>query len=188
MKLPIILAAMALALAMPARSATYAIDPTHTFASFEISHLGTSTSRGRFNRNAGSVQFDRAARSGSVDVIIETTSVSTGVAMLDKHLQSEDFLDAENFPTARFVGDAFSFNGDQLSQVSGMLTLRGKTLPVVLKATHFSCYTNLLIRREVCGGDFEATLRRSQWGLSYGLDFGIPDELRLLVQVEAIKQ
>jgi polyisoprenoid-binding protein YceI len=186
---PVLLVAALLGLALQAQaqSATYSIDPTHTFVYFEVTHFGTSTNRGRFDRKEGSVQFDRAGKSGKVDVSFETASVSTGVAPLDKHLQSADFFDTAQFPIARFVGERFGFDGDKLAQVSGNLTLRGKTQPVVLKATRFNCYVNPLLRREVCGGDFEATLRRSQWGMTWGLENGIPDEVRLLIQVEAIK-
>lgn len=181
-------ALLGLALAAPAYGAGYVIDPTHTFVIYEISHFGTSTNRGRFDRKEGTVQFDRAARSGKVEVSFDPSSISTGVALLDKHLQSADFFDTARYPSARFVGDKFSFNGDKVTQVAGLLTLRGKTQPVVLKASNFNCYTNPLLRREVCGGDFEAMIKRSQWGMDWGLDSGVPDEVRLLIQVEAIKQ
>jgi len=59
---------------------------------------------------------------------------------------------------------------------------------VMLKAVSFGCYTNPLLKREVCGGDFETTLVRSLWGMTYGLDTGVPDRIRVLVQVEAIRQ
>jgi polyisoprenoid-binding protein YceI len=108
--------------------------------------------------------------------------------MLNKHLQSADFFDSAKFPEAKFVGDKFVFNGDKVSEVAGMLTLRGKALPVTLKATNFNCYMNPMLKREVCGGDFETTLKRSQWGVNYGLEVGVPDEVRLLIQVEAVKQ
>jgi polyisoprenoid-binding protein YceI len=75
-----------------------------------------------------------------------------------------------------------------VSSVAGQLTLLGKTLPVTLKATNFNCYQNPVLKREVCGGDFETTITRSQWGMGYGLDYGLPDNIRLLVQVEAVKQ
>ena len=188
MKTLLAAAALGLALQAQAEIATYAIDPTHTFVYFEIGHYGTSTNRGRFDRKEGSVQLDRAAKSGKVEISFELASVSTGVAMLDKHLQSADFFDSAKYPSAKFVGDKFSFDGNKVTQVSGGLTLRDKTAPVVLKATRFNCYINPLLRRETCGGDFETTIKRSQWGLRYGLDAGIPDEVRLLVQVEAIKQ
>ena len=188
MKAPIAAAALALALAASAHGATYALDPTHTFVTYEIGHYGTSTNRGRFDRKEGTVQFDRAARTGKVEVSFETNSISTGVAMLDKHLQSADFFDTARHPTAKFVGDKFSFNGDKVTQVAGTLTLRGKTQAVVLKAANFNCYLTPMLRRETCGGDFQATIKRSQWGIDWGLDGGIPDEVRLLIQVEAIKQ
>jgi polyisoprenoid-binding protein YceI len=75
-----------------------------------------------------------------------------------------------------------------VEQVDGTLTLRDKTLPATLKATRFNCYLNPVLRREVCGGDFETTIKRSQWGIDYGLEMGVPDDVRLLIQVEAIKQ
>lgn len=188
MKTLLAVAALGLALNAQAQNATYAIDPTHTFVYFEVGHYGTSTNRGRFDRKEGSVQLDRAARSGRVEVSFELASVSTGVPMLDKHLLSGDFFDSARYPNATFVGDKFSFDGNKVVQVSGNLTLRDKTVPVVLKATRFNCYLNPLLRRETCGGDFETTIKRSQWGMRWGLDAGVPDEVRLLVQVEAIKQ
>jgi polyisoprenoid-binding protein YceI len=174
--------------AAPAHAATYAIDPTHTFVSYEIGHAGTSTNRGRFDRKEGTVQFDRKAKTGRVEVRFELASVSTGVPMLDKHLQSADFFDAAKYPSATFVGERFVFDGDKVASVSGQLTLRGATHPVTLKASHFNCYNHPLLKREVCGGDFETTIKRSQWGINYGLASGVPDDVRLLIQVEAVKQ
>lgn len=170
-----------------AQSATYAIDPTHTFTTFEASHFGTSTLRGRFDKKEGTVQFDRAGKTGKVDLTIDMTSVSTGVGPLNEHLKSKDFFNAAEFPTAKFVADKFSFAGDKVSEVAGTLTMLGKSNPVVLKASNFNCYNSPMLKREVCGGDFETTIQRSQYGMSYGLP-GIPDNIRLLVQVEAIKQ
>jgi hypothetical protein len=176
------------ALGAQAQSATYVIDPTHTFATFEISHFGTSTNRGRFDKKSGSVQFDKAGKAGKVELTLETNSINTGTATFDKHLQSKDFFNSAEFPTARFVADKFSFNGDKLSEVSGQLTLLGKTNPVTLKASNFNCYLNPMLKVEVCGGDFETTLVRSQYGMVYGLNYGFSDNVRLLIQVEAIKQ
>jgi len=173
--------------AAQAQSATYAVDPTHTFVTFEALHFGTSTIRGRFDKKEGTVQFDRAGKTGKVELTLDTTSISTGVAPLDGHLKSKDFFNAAEAPTAKFVGDKFAFNGDKVSEVSGTLTMLGKTNPVTLKATNFNCYNSPMLKREVCGGDFETTIQRSQWGMAYGLP-GIPDSVRLLVQVEAVKQ
>ena len=171
-----------------AEMATYGIDPTHTFASFEALHKGTSFIRGRFDRKEGSLQFDRAGRAGHAEITIEMNSISTGVPALDRQMRSAAFFNAEEFPSASFVGERFVFDGDKLSEVAGTLTLAGKTAPLTLKATQFNCYFSPLFKREVCGGDFEATLQRSQWGISYGLPAYAPDNVRLLVQVEAIRR
>ena len=171
-----------------AESATYSIDPIHTTVIFEAKHFATSTVRGRFDKKDGSVTFDRAAKTGKADITIETASISTGVGPFDGHLKSKDFLNATEVPTARFVGDKFSFDGDKVSAVAGSLTLLGKTLPVTLTASNFNCYQSPMLKREVCGGDFETTIARSQWGMNYGINFGIPDNVRLLIQIEAIKQ
>lgn len=170
-----------------AQSATYAIDPTHTFVNFEAKHFGTSTLRGRFDRKEGTVQFDRAGKSGKAEITIDIGSVSTGVGPLDGHLKSKDFFNAAEFASAKFVSDKFVFDGDKVTEVSGSLTMLGKSNPVTLKATNFNCYQNPMLKREVCGGDFETTITRSQWGMTYGLP-GIPDSIRLLIQIEAVKQ
>ena len=65
-------------------------------------------------------------------------------------------------------------------------SLLGQTRPVTLKANRFNCYKSPVLNRQVCGGDFETTVERSQWGITWGLNFGFEDKVRLLVQVEAI--
>jgi polyisoprenoid-binding protein YceI len=174
--------------AVHAQTATYAVDPTHTFATFEISHFGASVNRGRFDKKEGTVQLDKAARTGKVELTIDTTSINTGVAPFDKHLQSADIFDAAKFPTAKFVGDKFIFEGDKLVSVSGDLTIKGKTQPATFKANQFACYQSPMLKREVCGGDFEATIDRTQFGVDYGVQYGFPKNVRIVAQIEAVKQ
>jgi polyisoprenoid-binding protein YceI len=173
--------------AAQAEPATYAIDKNHTAVIFEAKHFGTSTLRGRWDKKEGTVTLDKAAKTGKVEFTIDMASISTGSPQFDGHLKSKDFFAVDEFPTAKFVGDKFSFNGDKVTSVSGELTLRGKTNPVTLTATGFNCYENPMLKREVCGGDFEATIPRGQFGVSYGAPVS-PDAVRLLIQVEAIKQ
>ncbi|HPW84297.1 MAG TPA: YceI family protein, partial [Rhodoferax sp.] len=85
--------------AVQAESATYMVEPTHTFATFEISHFGASVNRARFDKKTGTVQLDKAAKTGKVEVTIDTTSVNSGTAAFDKHLQSPDLFDAAKYPT-----------------------------------------------------------------------------------------
>ncbi|WP_290869358.1 YceI family protein [Aquabacterium sp.] len=178
------LAATAAAQAAPA---TYAIDPTHTFVTFEAKHYGTSTNRGRFDKKSGTITLDKAAKTGKVELTIETGSINTGTGAFDGHLKSKDFFNSEAFPTATFVSDKFIFEGDKVTAVVGNFTLLGKTQTVTLKATSYGCYENARIQREVCGGDFETTIQRSEYGMGYGLPF-IPNDIKLLIQVEAVKQ
>ncbi|MCZ2497413.1 polyisoprenoid-binding protein [Xylophilus sp. Kf1] len=171
-----------------AQTATYAVDPSHTFATFEISHFGASVNRGRFDKKEGTVQLDKTAKTGKVDLTIDITSINTGFAAFEKHLQSPDVFDAAKFPTARFVGDKFTFEGDKVVSVSGNLTIKGKTQPATFKANQFACYDSPMLKREVCGGDFETTIDRTQFGLDYGIQYGFPKNVRIVAQIEAVKQ
>lgn len=176
------------AIAGAAHADTFAIDPNHTFVRFEVLHNKTSTVEGRFDKTTGSVTSDPADKTGKVEVTIDTTSVSTGVPHLDTHLKSKDFFDAEKYPTAKFTSDSFTYEGTKVATVTGTLTLHGKTLPVTLTATNFNCYDSQQLKRPVCGGNFDTTIDRSKWDMSYGLQYGIPDQVHLLVQIEAVKQ
>ena len=171
-----------------AEPANYATDPTHTFVTFEISHFGATVNRARFDKKQGSVQLDKAAKSGKVEISFDTTSVNSGTPAFDKHLQSADLFDSAKHPTMKFVADKFVFNGDKVASVEGQLTLLGKTGPLTLKANQFNCYDSPMLKREVCGGDFEATIDRTQWGMNYGVEWGFPKNVRLIAQIEAVKQ
>ncbi len=170
-----------------AEAVTYAVEPMHTYVTFEVRHFGTSTNRGRFDKKEGSITLDRAAKTGRADITIDTASISSGLPMFDGHLRGDNFLRVKDFPTAKFVGNQFTFDGDKVSAVSGTLTLLGKTQPITLNATNFNCYDSPMLKREVCGGDFEATLQRSAYGMTYGLP-GIPDSVKLVIQIEAVRQ
>lgn len=177
------------ATAVQAAPATYAIDPTHTFATFEIDHNGASTNRVRFDKKSGTVEFDRDAKAGKVEVVLEMESLSSGTAAFDKHLKSADIFNVAKFPQAKFVSDKFVFDGDKLKEVSGHLTILDKTQPVTIKANKFTCYPNAMLqKRETCGGDFEAVIDRTAFGVNYGVDYGFPKQVRLVMSIEAVKQ
>jgi len=178
-------AAVTLAHAAPER---YVVDPTHTFTMFEVRHFNTSTVRARFDRTEGFVLLDRESRTGRAEITIDTASVSSGIASFDTHLKNPEFFDSARVPKARFVGTQFSFDGEEVTAVAGELTLLDKTLPVALKATNYNCYDSPILKARVCGGDFETTIKRSRWGMNWGIDRGIPDDVRLLIQIEAVRR
>lgn len=183
MKRAAVLLALAAAGSAGAQGHPYVLELTHTFATVELP-TPLATVRARFDRKAGTLQFDRAARTGRVDVTVEAASLSTGSAALDAQLRG--WLDPAAHPQLRFEGDGFVFEGDRVTAVRGTLTVAGRQLPLTLSASNFNCYTSPLFRREVCGGDFSAPLSRAALGL--GPAGGPwPDTLRLVVQVEAIR-
>ena len=170
----------------PIKGASYIVDPTHTFVNYEMGHYGTTTNRGRFSTKDGSVKIDPSGATGKIDITMDISSINTGVDLLNRHLLSKDFFDVAEFPTARFVSDSMALEGEKVRVVSGTLTLMGKAKPVTLKASRFNCYISPLINRQICGGDFETTVQRSDWGITGGIPFGFEDKVKLLVQVEAI--
>ncbi len=171
-----------------AEPATYAIDPNHTDVVWEALHMGTSTLRGHFRAKEGSVVLDRAAKTGKVDVTIDLASLSGPVKHLDNNLRGDKGFNMAANPTARFVGESMTFDGDKPASVAGTLTLMGKTQPVTLKTVRFNCYANPMLQgREVCGGDFETTISRSAYGMNLYPQVA-PDDVKLRIEVEAVKQ
>ena len=174
-------AAVLLAGATPAAAepVRYRLDPAHSFVHFEVMHFATSTLRGRLGPVEGEVSLDPAAGHGAIGLRIDTRSVSTGVPVLDRRLCQPDLLDCAE--PAFFVADRFEFEGGQVRAVVGELTLRGVSRGLRLQALRFGCRRDG--ETEVCGGDFEGRLRRSDFGASFGLPF-VADAVRLVVQVE----
>jgi polyisoprenoid-binding protein YceI len=184
----LLVAAAFIAGATPARAApeVWRLDPDQTRVHFEVQHFGTSTSRGRFAAITGSITLDRAARRGDVSIAVATASVSTGLAPFDSVLRGTDLLASSAHPQAWFVASRVGFDGDRLVRLEGELTLRGTSRPLTLHALRFACRDDAVRGREVCGGDFEGELRRSDFGMNFGLPF-VADRVRLLVQVEATR-
>jgi polyisoprenoid-binding protein YceI len=171
-------------LAEPVR---YAIDAAHTQVWWETRHFGTSTQRGRFENVEGSIVIDREAGRGQVSMSIATASVSSGVPALDKVLRGSGFLAADAYPSAYFVADRLRFDGERVAGLRGEFTLRGVSRPLELTSKRFGCRRDETVQREVCGGDFEAEFRRSDFGSTFGLPF-VGDKVRLLIAIEGIRQ
>lgn len=178
----------ALAGAARAEPVLYRFDPTHTLVSFELLHFGTSTIRGRFGPLNGEATLDRAARKGRIQVEIDTSQVSTGVPALDERLKEGDMLAVQAHPRAYLVAERVEFDdAGRVKSIRGEFTLRGVSMGLTLTALRFNCYTSPLLRREVCGGDFEGQFNRSTAGITHSLPF-VADTVRLLVQVEGVRE
>jgi polyisoprenoid-binding protein YceI len=180
--------AVAAAAALPAAAdvESYTVDPNHTFPAYEIGHFGYSFQRGRFNKTAGRITLDAAAKKGSADVAIDVASVSTGVQKLDQHLQTEDFFDAAKNPQITFKSSDLVFDGDRVAAARGELTIHGVTRPVTFQVTYFRCADHPMLKRKICGADMTTTIQRSDFGMKYGLPV-LADDVLLRVNVEAMK-
>jgi len=167
---------------------TYNIDPRHTYPSFESDHFGgISTWRGKFTKSSGVVTLDVAAKTGTVDVSIDTASIDTGNVPLDTRVKSADFLDASKYPSAIFKGSSLRFDGDTPVEVSGDFTFHGVTKPLTLKIDSFKCFINPLIKKEVCGAEASAQFDRADYGVTWGTNYGFKTLTRLQIQVEGVK-
>ena len=173
---------------------TYVIDPIHSFAYFAIDHLGVSTVRGRFDKSSGKFTLDRAAKNGSLEVVIDTASIDTGdrergarPRTRDEHLRSADFFNVAEFPQMTYKSTAVKFNGDAPSLVEGQLTLLGVTKPVTLKIDRWTCKDHPMRKKPMCGGDASTSIKRTDFGMKYGVP-AIGDEVKLMINVEAYKQ
>lgn len=171
----------------PPAAPSYQLDAGHTFVHWEVLHMGTSTTRGRFDRVSGVVEFDAARQAVDVSITADTASVSTGLEAFDKVMRGAPLLSVQAHPQAYFTARKGRWEGAELRELNGEITLRGISRPLTLRALRFKCGLNPLFGREVCGGDFEATLKRSDFGMTLALPL-VADEVRLLVQVEGVRQ
>ena len=166
---------------------TYNVEGTHTFPAFSYSHLGLSTQISKFNKTTGTVVYDAAAKSGSVDITIDMTSVETGVAIFNKHIQAEGFLDTAKFPTATFKSTKVVFEGDKPSAIEGNLTINGVTKPVTLKVTSFVAKDHPMNKKAALGADASVVIKRTDFNAGkYAPAVG--DEVTITIGLEAIKQ
>jgi polyisoprenoid-binding protein YceI len=185
----IVPAALALAASLPALADAkhYTLDLTHTYASFEAPHIQQiSWWRGKFDRTqSGTATIDSAAKIGSIDVVIDTTSIDFGLPKMDEHAKSADFLDVAKYPTAEFKSDSIKFDGDTPVSADGQLTLHGVTKPLTLKINSFKCIQDTFLKVERCGADASAEFNRDDFGVSYATKM-TGGTVKLQIQVEGL--
>ena len=183
----IVLASLAALIGASAFAApvTYTLDPAHTYPSFAADHFGgLSVWRGKFNTTSGKVVYDKDAKSGSIEVTVDMSSINFGMPKLDEHAKSAEMFDVAKFPTATYSGKFTKFNGASPTEAEGTLTMHGVTKPVTLKIDSFLCKQNPMSKKEVCGADATATVNRADFGVNYGDKYGFKQEVKLQIQVE----
>jgi polyisoprenoid-binding protein YceI len=166
---------------------TYNLDPNHTFPSFAADHFGgLSVWRGKFDATSGKVVYDKDAKSGSIEVTVDMSSIDFGMPKLNEHAKSAEIFDATKYPTATFTGKFAKFNGSNPTEIDGSLTMHGVTKPVTLKIDSFMCKQNPMSKKEVCGADAAGTINRADFGVDYGIKYGFKMDVKLEIQVEGI--
>lgn len=165
---------------------TYTIDENHTLPRFSYNHFGYSTQLSRFDKVSGKIIIDRQAKTGSVEVTIDTTSVNTGSDLFNEHIQGEDFLNTAKYPTGTFTSNQFKFKDEQLVAVDGTLTLKGISKPVTLTVTSFYCMPHPILKKDACGANATTVVKRTEFNMGkYAPNVG--DEVTLTIPVEATK-
>jgi len=187
------LVAVVLPLSAAAAPETYTFDPFHTYAHFEATHLDFSHLRGRFDKSTGTFVIDRAAKTASVELTVQTASVTTGMSergpykiSRDDLLRSPDYFNAVEFPTMTFKASNVKFAGDFPTRIEGTLTLLGMSKPLTLAVMNARCGTNSF-KKEMCGGNAEAALKRSEFGMKTYLPTVIGDDIKLWIEFEGYK-
>jgi len=184
-----IAATLAIGLSAPLFAApeTYKIEGNHTQPRFEYTHMGYSTQVQRFDKIAGTITIDRAAKTGSVDVTIDAKSIDTGNETFNGHLKGEDFFNVEKFPDITFKSSSMKFDGDKPSSIDGTLTIKGISKPVTLTVTSFYCAPHPAFKKDACGANAFTKVKRSEFNMAKAVPL-VSDEVTLYLPVESIKQ
>jgi len=172
----------------PVSAASYKIDSAHTYPNFTISHLGFSKMHGRFGKTKGSLDMDLSAGTGAVNITIDAASVDTGFKKRDDHLRSPDFFNVVEFPEITFKSSSVKFNGKSSAVVNGKLTIMGVSKDVSLNVSDIKCGKHPFNPKlnEVCGFNATTDVKRSDFGIKYGLP-AIGDDVSIEIEVEATR-
>jgi len=187
LSIPLLVTASLPALAEPQR---FVVDDEHFSMTFEVMHIGYAPVIGMFRDVEGQFEYDDETndiRSGSLT--FQSESVFTNHEKRDEHLRKPDFLDSSNHPEVTFSVSSFESTGDNTGTVTGDLTMLGQTRPVDVAVTlNKSADYPIGHKDYTLGITAEATIKRSEWGMTYGLDPAlVGDEVKLRFGFEAIK-
>jgi len=174
--------------------AIWKIDAAHTNVGFTARHMMVTTVRGSFNKVDFTLNFDPAnPAAASVEATIDANSISTNNDQRDGHLRSPDFLDVANFPTITFKSTKVDLSSPTEGKVTGNLTIRGTTRPVVLNVEYLGVQVAPFDKLERAGFSASAKINREDFNLTWNvaLEAGgwlVSKDITLVLDVEAVKQ
>ena len=169
-------------------SADYVLEPVHTQILFFCDHLGFSKSQGEFLKFSGRFTFDPDNPAASyAEVSIDTNSIDMDNGKWNDHMRNEDFFDVKKFPTIEFKSTKVEIESERQARVHGDLTIIGQTHPVVLAVTYNKSGVHPFSGKFISGFSATTTIKRSQYGMTYGLPaLGDDVEIRLEIEGERI--
>lgn len=170
------------------QSGSYVLDAAHGKVTWSVSHMGFSTYVGQFTDVSATLDLDVANPTASrLVATVNTDSVGSFNEALDAHLKNADFLDTANHPTARFEATSIRMTDADSAEITGNLTLRGITRPIVMAADFNQAGINPVDQQYTVGFDGRARIKRSEFGINYGLPL-LGDEVTLHFEAEFKRQ
>jgi len=162
---------------------SYTADPGHSQVAFTVNHLGFSLYRGIFGEISGTMTLDpKAPAKAKVSIDVPIDKVVTTSTKLNEHLMKPEFFDAAKFPTAHFESTSIVAKG-MTAMITGNLTIKGVTKPVVLKAKFIGAGKSMMPGgSEAIGFEATTSIKRSDFGVSYGIPL-VPDLVPLDISV-----
>lgn len=144
---------------------TYQIDPRETASSFEVLMLGFIPIRGHFKHTTGVLNFDSSNQMGTIEVVVDTTSLTANSARAEVAARGPNFFNVEKYPRMDFKSSRFVFDGNRLHSIEGMLTLTGAAQAVTLAVNHAACKAAVQREPPVCRAEAALTVKRSAFGM-----------------------
>lgn len=183
--------AAALPLAAAAEATTWNIDPAHSDSSFAVKHLVVSTVRGHFGKTTGTLHIDdKDLAKSSAEATVDTTTVDTRVADRDADLKSANFFDVAKYPEMTFKSTKVQKEGKGKLKVTGDLTIKGTTKPVVFDVT-YSQPVKGMMGEERRGFNGTTRINRRDFGLNWSktIEAGpvVADNVDITLDLEAVK-
>ena len=162
-------------------AARYQVDTDHTLVAWTVNHMGLTPLSGAIAASGGTLDIDPSKPTATkVTVTFKIADMSTTVPAFTKHLLSADFFEAEKHPTATFTSTSVEANG-QKAMIKGDLTIKGITKPVALDAEFFGAGTNPMSKKLEVGFTATAQIKRSEFGLGFGVPSVTPDYVDLRI-------
>ena len=172
--------------------ATWTFDPAHLQVEFSAKHLGMMTVRGHFAEvNATGQLYPDQPDTSSVEVTINTASIRTHNDKRDNDLRSGNFLQVDKFPTIVFKSTSVEPSGQDQYTMTGDLTIKGNTRPVVLRVLKYGEFNDPMMGHRIAYSA-QGQINRKEFGLSFNMmldgRFVVSDEIQIMIEGELVEQ